>query len=153
MKSYIKSLFSIAVLIAIVYSAQTFGQDSSKADKHQHKMKMECCKEKGTTDQSKECCKEKMKSKENSKECCKGKIETKDQSKECMGEKSTMQKDGNHWQMTSKINFEEFDKNKDEKVFQCSMCPDQISDEAGSCPKCGMKLKTVTIDEARKKLK
>jgi hypothetical protein len=137
MKSYIKSLFSIAVLIAIVYSAQTFGQDSSKADKHQHKMKMEYCKEKGTTDQSKECCK----------------IETKDQSKECMGEKSTMQKDGNHWQMTSKINFKEFDKNKDEKVFQCSMCPDQISDEAGSCPKCGMKLKTVTIDEARKKLK
>ncbi|MDQ7816727.1 MAG: heavy metal-binding domain-containing protein [Melioribacteraceae bacterium] len=139
MKSYIKSLFSIAVLIAIVYSAQTFGQDSSKADKHQHKMKMEYCKEKRTTDQSKEC--------------CKGKIETKDQSKECMGEKSTMQKDGNHWQMTSKINFEEFDKNKDEKVFQCSMCPDQISDDAGSCPKCGMKLKEVLLEKTNENMK
>lgn len=42
------------------------------------------------------------------------------------------------------------DKNKDGKVYQCSMCPDQLSDSAGECPKCGMNLSEVSIEDAKK---
>ncbi len=43
------------------------------------------------------------------------------------------------------------DKNKDGKVYQCSMCPDQLSDEPGECAKCGMNLSEVSIEDAQKK--
>jgi rubrerythrin len=45
-----------------------------------------------------------------------------------------------------------YDKNKDGKVYQCPMCPDQISDKPGDCPKCGMALKEVPNSEAKAKL-
>jgi transcription initiation factor IIE alpha subunit len=45
-----------------------------------------------------------------------------------------------------------YDKNKDGKVYQCPMCPDQISDKPGDCPKCGMALKEVSNSEAKTKL-
>lgn len=41
------------------------------------------------------------------------------------------------------------DKNQDGKVFIDGMCKDVIKDEPGNCPKCGMKLKEVTIEEAK----
>jgi len=44
------------------------------------------------------------------------------------------------------------DKNNDGKVFQCSMCSDQISDKPGDCKKCGMKLSEVSVDDANKKM-
>lgn len=40
------------------------------------------------------------------------------------------------------------DKNQDGKVFIDGMCKDVIKDEPGNCPKCGMKLKEVTIKQA-----
>ncbi len=40
------------------------------------------------------------------------------------------------------------DKNQDGKVFIDGMCKDVIKDEPGRCPKCGMKLKEVTLKQA-----
>jgi uncharacterized protein with PIN domain len=57
-------------------------------------------------------------------------------------------KKGDHKLMDAK----EIDKNKDGSLFQCSMNPDQMSDEPGDCSKCGMKLSKVSIEEANKNL-
>ena len=51
------------------------------------------------------------------------------------------------------IDVEAIDTNKDGKVFQDVMDWNVISDEAGKCPLCGMTLKEVTIDDAKKNLK
>lgn len=51
-----------------------------------------------------------------------------------------------------KIDLIAIDKNKDGKVFQDPMDWNVISDEAGECPICGMKLKEVTIDTAKRNL-
>jgi hypothetical protein len=45
------------------------------------------------------------------------------------------------------------DKNKDGKVFQCSMDAQVISDTPGTCPICHMDLSEVTIAEAKEALK
>lgn len=50
------------------------------------------------------------------------------------------------------IDLKTIDKNKDGKVYQCSMCPDQLSDEAGECSKCGMNLNELSIEDAQKHL-
>lgn len=128
MKKHINSFFGIVVMIVFIISTQSFGQDSSKTVQHQHKMKKECCKEKNNADKSKECCKGKMESKGNSSEY----------------------KEENHKEMSSSASLEEMDKNKDGKLFQCSMCPDQISDKAGNCKECGMELKEVKIEDIKK---
>ncbi len=49
-----------------------------------------------------------------------------------------------------KIDLGKIDKNKDGKVFIDGMCKDAVKDEPGNCPKCGMKLKEVSLDEAKK---
>lgn len=49
-----------------------------------------------------------------------------------------------------KIDLGKSDLNKDGKVFIDGMCKDVVKDEPGDCPKCGMKLKEVTLDEAKK---
>ncbi len=51
------------------------------------------------------------------------------------------------------IDIKAIDSNKDGKVFQDAMDWNVISDEAGKCPLCGMTLKEVTIDDAKKNLK
>lgn len=51
------------------------------------------------------------------------------------------------------IDIASIDKNKNGKVFQDMMCWNVISDEAGDCPLCDMKLKEVTIDKAKTNLK
>lgn len=50
------------------------------------------------------------------------------------------------------VNVFNIDKNEDGKVYQCTMCADQISDEAGNCKKCKMKLKEVSVDDAQKNM-
>ena len=50
------------------------------------------------------------------------------------------------------IDVESIDKNKDGKVYQDMMDWNVISDKPGKCPLCGMTLKEVTIDEAKKNL-
>ena len=51
------------------------------------------------------------------------------------------------------INLKSIDQNKDGKVYQDMMDWNVISDDAGKCPLCGMKLKEVTIEQAEKNLK
>lgn len=48
------------------------------------------------------------------------------------------------------IDVEKIDKNKDGKVFIDGMCKDVVKDEPGDCPNCGMELKEVTLDTAKK---
>lgn len=50
------------------------------------------------------------------------------------------------------IEVESLDINKDGKIFQGQMDWNVISDEPGDCPLCGMKLKEVSIDEAKANL-
>ena len=50
------------------------------------------------------------------------------------------------------IDLKAIDKNKDGKVYQDMMDWNVISDKPGECPICGMKLKEVTIDQAKKNL-
>jgi len=50
------------------------------------------------------------------------------------------------------INLAAIDKNNDGKVYQDQMCWNVISDEAGECPQCGMKLKEVSLDKAKENL-
>ena len=45
------------------------------------------------------------------------------------------------------------DKNKDGKVYQCSMDAEVISDTPGQCPLCHMNFSEVTISEAKEALK
>lgn len=47
------------------------------------------------------------------------------------------------------IEVESLDINKDGKIFQDQMDWNVISDEPGDCPLCGMKLKEVSLDEAK----
>ena len=51
------------------------------------------------------------------------------------------------------IDLKAIDKNKDAKVFQCPMDWNVISDAAGKCPECNMKLKEVSLSAAKKNLK
>jgi len=50
------------------------------------------------------------------------------------------------------IDVEAIDKNKDEKLWECPMDWNVISDESGRCPLCNMKLKEYTIDEIKSNL-
>jgi Cu(I)/Ag(I) efflux system membrane fusion protein/cobalt-zinc-cadmium efflux system membrane fusion protein len=51
------------------------------------------------------------------------------------------------------IDLTAIDKNKDGKVYQDQMDWNVISDKPGKCPLCKMKLKEVTLEEAKKNLK
>jgi hypothetical protein len=50
------------------------------------------------------------------------------------------------------IDLAAIDKNEDGKVYQDQMCWNVISNEPGKCPKCGMILKEVSLDDAKKNL-
>jgi hypothetical protein len=50
------------------------------------------------------------------------------------------------------IDLAAIDENGDGKVYQDQMCWNVISDESGECPQCGMKLKEVSIEKAKKNL-
>lgn len=50
------------------------------------------------------------------------------------------------------IDLTAIDLNKDGKVYQDVMDWNVISDEAGECPLCGMKLKEVTVEKAKENL-
>ena len=77
-------------------------------------------------------------------DCCKDKGKS-DKSMDCKKEADS--------KSASDINVDEvdeIDKNKDGKVFIDDMCKDVVKDEPGDCPKCGMKLKEATLEEAKK---
>lgn len=51
------------------------------------------------------------------------------------------------------VNVADIDVNKDNKVFQCPMDFDVISDKPGTCPKCKMELEEVSVADAQNNLK
>ncbi|MDD3559797.1 MAG: heavy metal-binding domain-containing protein, partial [Melioribacteraceae bacterium] len=51
-----------------------------------------------------------------------------------------------------KIDVPSIDKNQDNFVFECPMDWNVISDKAGNCPTCGMKLKKYSVEETKKNL-
>jgi|GEM_PF-654913 hypothetical protein len=50
------------------------------------------------------------------------------------------------------IDLQSIDENKDGKVYQCPMDFNVLSDKPGIDPKCGMKLKEVSLEQAKKNL-
>ena len=50
------------------------------------------------------------------------------------------------------IDLTAIDENGDGKVYQDQMCWNVVSDESGECPQCGMKLKEVSLKEAKANL-
>jgi len=58
----------------------------------------------------------------------------------------------NHVVHKGTIDVSKIDKNKDGKVYQDMMDWNVISDKAGDCPLCGMTLKEVSVDQAKKNL-
>lgn len=50
------------------------------------------------------------------------------------------------------IDVESMDKNRDGKLFECPMDWDVISDEAGRCPLCNMKLKEYSLSDVKSNL-
>ncbi len=50
------------------------------------------------------------------------------------------------------IDLKSIDDNKDGKVYQCPMDFNVLSDKPGIDPKCGMKLKEVSLEQAKKNL-
>ncbi len=50
------------------------------------------------------------------------------------------------------IDVKSIDDNKDGKVYQCPMDFNVLSDKPGVDPKCGMKLKEVSLEQAKKNL-
>lgn len=57
------------------------------------------------------------------------------------------------WIRTQPIDVKAIDLNQDGYVYQDQMDWNVIADEEGKCPKCGMVLAKVTVDEAVKNLK
>ena len=62
-------------------------------------------------------------------------------------------KSSQEWIRTEPVDVKAVDANQDGFVYQDPMDWNVIADEEGKCPKCGMFLKKVTIDEAEKNLK
>ncbi|NOX17776.1 MAG: hypothetical protein GXO87_05780 [Chlorobi bacterium] len=60
-------------------------------------------------------------------------------------------KEGKAMHSEKTVDVKSIDKNKDGKVYQCPMDKDQISDKAGDCPKCGMKMKEVSVESFESK--
>ncbi len=47
------------------------------------------------------------------------------------------------------VDVANIDSNNDGNVYQCQMDYEVISDEAGSCPECGMDLEQVSVEKAQ----
>ena len=65
---------------------------------------------------------------------------------------SEMKSDSTGANDSAPIDVDAIDINKDGKVYQDQMDWDVITDAPGVCPKCGMKLKEVSVQTAKKNL-
>jgi hypothetical protein len=68
-------------------------------------------------------------------------------------QKSDSMKSSEEWIRSEPVDVHAIDANQDGYVYQDQMDWNVIADEEGKCPKCGMVLKKVTVDEAIQKLK
>jgi hypothetical protein len=120
------SNFVATLLITLIITAGvSFAQeDSSKSHiNHDHKMEMK-------KDDHKHMDQNKMMGSEN---------------KEMMDDSKSIVQEGT-------IDLAAIDENGDGKVYQDQMCWNVVSDKAGDCPQCGMKLKEVSLEDAKKNL-
>ncbi|MDP4116634.1 MAG: heavy metal-binding domain-containing protein [Bacteroidota bacterium] len=170
------TLFSFAIIaITVVFfqvsALASTGSDSTKC-KDKKECKQECkdkkvtckkeCKEKAglkcDTKEKAECKTKKDCCKKDTKECKSDKKETSCK-KDCTTDKKTCtdtkEKAGlkNTTVKKAIIDLKKLDLNKDGKIFQCTMCADQLSDVAGKCPKCKMDMKEVSLKDAKASLK
>jgi hypothetical protein len=79
-----------------------------------------------------------------SKSCC--------AKKEMHSDMNSNSMDHNSIVREGEIDLSAIDENGDGKVYQDQMCWNVVSDESGECPLCGMKLKEITIEEAKNNL-
>ncbi|PKL89014.1 MAG: hypothetical protein CVV23_07220 [Ignavibacteriae bacterium HGW-Ignavibacteriae-2] len=139
MKNISKILLTALLFTGFLLAGNLSAQEKQDSTKHHHMKEMKHKKSDKKSDK-KEC------------SCC-------GESKE--GHKHTeMSEKNNHENDESasivrkgEIDLVSIDKNKDGKVYQDQMCWNVISDEAGKCPLCEMKLKEVSIDKAKENLK
>jgi predicted small secreted protein len=82
-----------------------------------------------------------------------GEKQTEEPMKMKMNSEETQMPSDQAWIRTEPVDVKAVDANKDGYVYQDPMDWNVISDEEGKCPKCGMTLKKVTIEEAIKNLK
>ena len=84
-----------------------------------------------------------------------GDTKEKMQGEQTMGsmQKSDSMKSSEDWIRPEPVDVKVVDANQDGFVYQDPMDWNVIADEEGKCPKCGMFLVKVTIDEAVKNLK
>lgn len=139
MKSLIKIL---VILIFAIFVSASFAQDSTKTGKHHHMDMKEHMKDQKSMDQStmdKKDMDHKMMNHDMMNH------NTMDSTKTERMNKNSIVREG-------VINVEIIDENGDGKVFQDMMDWNVISDEAGKCPLCGMKLKEVSLDKAKANL-
>ena len=131
----------LAVITLFISSSFVFGQDEMDHSKMKESNKKSCCPSDNTASMESKCGMDK------------------DKMSSSMGKSNNKMMGMDHGKMENSIvregviDVEAIDTNKDGKVFQDVMDWNVISDEAGKCPLCGMTLKEVTIDDAKKNLK
>ena len=88
--------------------------------------------------------KEKQECMKDSKSCCANHEMHSDMKTDSMDSSSVVRE--------GEVDLKAIDQNKDGMVYQDQMCWNVISDKAGECPLCGMKLKEVSILKAKENL-
>lgn len=142
MKNISKILLTALLFTGFLLAGNLSAQEKQDSTKHHHMKEMKHKKSDKKSDK-KEC------------SCC---GESKEGHKNTeMSEKNNHENHENHESASivrkGEIDLVSIDKNKDGKVYQDQMCWNVISDEAGKCPLCEMKLKEVSIDKAKENLK
>ncbi len=122
MLSTVNKIVNVSVIFVLTFSTVSFSQEKPN-DKDQNKGDKEHHHMEGHMDNH----------------------EGMDMQKESVTESSSIVREG-------EINLAAIDANDDGKVYQDQMCWNVVSDESGECPLCGMTLKEVTLEEAKKNL-
>ncbi len=169
MKKLTSIIFAVLMLVSINSFAQT-KQDCTKTKKCEKKSE-KCMKEMSDSCKGHMKCDKHMKDTDKcmNKKCDHSKMDHDKMMKEHKGmDHDKMMKNmdhkgmmhgqmGNHMKMDDivrkgEIDLKAIDKNNDGKVFQDVMDWNVISDTPGTCPVCEMKLKEVTLDQAKDNL-
>ncbi len=150
MKTYFKKIAVLSVAIFLFAASYTFAQDSTKTAEHKQNMEMK---------KDSSGCMKNMDKKEMPAHS--GKMDKKSgmdhgmmmhmKGMNGMKHESSAELDSSVIRK-GEIDLTAIDENKDGKVFQCQMDFNVLSDKPGTDPKCGMKLKEVTLEKAKENL-
>jgi hypothetical protein len=118
-----------------------------------HETMMDSCKMMMNHETMMDSCKM-MKKHKSKMDCCKMMKNHKpvDHNKMMGSDHKEMMKDNKSIVREGTIDLAAIDENGDGKVYQDQMCWNVVSDKAGECPQCGMKLKEVSLEEAKANL-